>query len=172
MPKQFHLQDLLPSVHIYICMSPNCHASLGGCISLNMYHLDSNSLYWIQTLWLTNCMTLRKLFNLSEPIFPYPKNRDNHRIRKNEIVSDTLKCPYLLSLLWLLSRNFIPFYNGIKTNIFTFISKLLRSKCYTFVIGAELNTSLKTCFNWTVKDRYSWVKVTLSCNYHRSSLAW
>lgn len=78
--RTYSLLYLSSHVHIYLCMPPSCHASLGRCISLNICHLDSNSLCWIQALWLTICVTLRKLFNLSKPVFPYPENRDNHSI--------------------------------------------------------------------------------------------
>lgn len=65
-------------------------------------YLHSNSLYQIQALWLTSCVILRKLFNLSETVFRclkieisiVPNSQDYKLSRKNEIVSDTLKCFY------------------------------------------------------------------------------
>lgn len=84
-PRQFfHLRTysfpyLSLHVDIYLLIPPSYKASLKGCFSwwLNTY------LLWIKQLVLdsssvTSCVTLRKLFNISEPTFPYLKNRDNH----------------------------------------------------------------------------------------------
>lgn len=108
-------------------------------------------------------MMLRKLFNLSEPTFPSLKNRDSHKTTINKIQYVPNTQMFQLAI--------VDFYQEFiaKTNVLTFISKLLISATplYRGRIRYMFEKIVLFFSHWAMRFRKSWattqIKLISSC---------